>query len=576
MTEPSKKSISFVAAGSAAGAAFSTTVGGVGIVGGFGGIGLGLGAMSGVGAVAGAAAYGAVEAISSEDGTALGALGLGALGGLGISSTIGGMGLGIGGTAIGLGAGAMAMTGGVIGLGLYGVAKMFTASGNNNRYAQNLYFLEDITREWESEKRWRDLEGLSIEEELEALKAHVSSKTVNENLNAGLPPDESVFSILLSQTADKSRWQCVKKLKGHEKAVNCLAFSADGKTLISGSDDRSIKLWNLNKGDFVYSFYGCRDEIQTLSASDDGKLLIAGGLDGRISAWYLENKAPFVGFFGSAASPSSHNGAVCSLAIQKNRRFIVSGGSDGRVRIWGGVTGELKRTFNEHKGTVWAVAITPDGQSIVTGGADKLIKLWTTESFKSYRTLCGHEGEVTALAITPDGKTLISGAGDKTIKLWDLETGEPIQTLLGHGKTIFSLVVSSNGKILASADRDEIQLWNLESSRLVDTLLGAHPIAFTPDGKFLASADYDKGIKLWCPGKGGSSIDCALESFSWWEILGVYREAQPEEVKGAYRRKARIYHPDINKSQEAIRAMQLINLAYQRYLEEFQGLGKNI
>jgi WD40 repeat protein len=570
MTSNATQGISFVLGGSTAGAGISATVGGMGLVGGFGGFGIGMGAMTGVGAVAGAAAYGAVRAITDEDAVAWGAVGLGGLGGVGVSATVGGMGLGFGGTAIGIGAGSMAFAGGIVGLGIYGVAKIFANSQANTKYWRNAQFLEDITCEYETEKFWREMEGKSLEEKLQEIKDGFCSQAATSDNSPFDIPREGDFSSSEMVSGKNYVWCRLKNLNGHDGAVNSLSFSPDGKLLVSGSSDRSLKLWELNGGLCIHTFYGCSAEVQSVVFSPDGKLVFSGGFDQRISAWYLENKTLFSSFFGGAYSPHSHEGAICQVAVERNRRFVASGGTDGKVRLWGGYTGELKRTLHEHQGAVWAVAISPNGEFIASSGSDRTIKLWTRDSLKSNRTLCGHDGDVTAIAFSPDGKILASSSTDHTVRLWDMGTGKPIQTVIGHRKAILGLAFSPDGKILASADALEVRLWDLKTGKWVEKLSGCYPIAFSPDGTILVTGDFNKGIKVWIRGQGEAQMNIFLESEDWWVVLGVHRGAGLREVKQAYRYLARRYHPDLNKSKEAIRLMQIVNRAYQVYLNEVE------
>ncbi|GFE72225.1 WD40 repeat domain-containing protein [Chroococcus sp. FPU101] len=425
MTDISSEGISFVFGGSVTGASVSTAIGGIGLVGSFGGIGIGMGIMTGVGAIAGAAAYGTTQAVTEKDATVLGAIGLGSLGGIGVSTTVGGIGLGIGGTAIGLGVGSMALAGGVVGLGIYGIGKIFSTHQSSSNYWTNIQFLEQTTEEYETERLWLELEeqSINIEDELNSLKADFSSQATK--------PNNPINSHQIEESANLS-WQCFTVLNGHQKAVTSIVFSPDCQTLASGSDDRTVKLWDINKATSVYTFVGCSAEIQTVVISSDGNLLIAGGFDQRITAWTLKNKALFSSFFGNLNSPNSHNGAICQVAIENNRQFIVSGGTDGKVRVWNRYTGELKRTLNEHLATVWSVSISPNGEIIASGSADQTIKLWTRGSIKSYCTLSGHLGEVTAIAISPDGKSVISGSTDGCLKIWNILTGELQQTIIRH------------------------------------------------------------------------------------------------------------------------------------------------
>lgn len=170
MTDKIAESAAFIASGTAAGASISATVGGMGLVGGFGGVGIGMTPVAAAGGVIGAAAYGAVQAIEEGDTAALAAIGIGAVGGAGVSAAVGGMGLAIGGNAVGIGMGAMTAAGGVVGLAAYGVYKIINQAEAEKNLHRNLQTLAEITNEYEDKKRWIDLE---IDAELEAMKAQM-------------------------------------------------------------------------------------------------------------------------------------------------------------------------------------------------------------------------------------------------------------------------------------------------------------------------------------------------------------------------------------------------------------------
>ncbi|GBF82172.1 hypothetical protein [Aphanothece sacrum] len=173
----SVEGVGFVIGGALAGVSTSAMIGGMGLVGKFGGIGLGLGTMTATGLMIGAATYGALTAIIEEDTTALAAMGLGTLGGVGISATVGSMGLSVGGTAFALGMTSMAAAGGIIGLGIYGLTKIVSDGTRDSKIYRNLEFLATIIREYEDERKWADLESgyLGIDAELQALKIAIAN-----------------------------------------------------------------------------------------------------------------------------------------------------------------------------------------------------------------------------------------------------------------------------------------------------------------------------------------------------------------------------------------------------------------
>ncbi len=568
----------------------------MGLAGGFGAVGIGVAPVTVAGAVAGAAAYGAVKAIADADAAAFGAIGIGALGGAGVSATVGGMGLAGGFGAVGIGMGTMAAAGGVVGLGVYGLYKAFQQEPGQrmagavdafgrmeskvlemDNYTQALLELELAALEslLLGDPVEQKFSALEMEQELQELKSQISASDKNIK-NQVYTPSKSQFTnpkfeaeILEIEVQQPQTWKSLKTLKAHTASVNSIAISSDGQTLASGSDDRTVSLWNLKTGKQNFTFFGQSGEVHAVAISPDGKILVAGGFDNKITGWQLNTKTLFSSFF-VRNSPYSHLGFVSALAFSRNRKIIASSSGDKTIRIWGGYTGELKRTLNGHTETVLSIAITPDGQTLVSSSADQTIRLWSINENQQPRILSGHSSWVTCVAIAPDGNTLISGSSDGTIKLWNLSTGKLISTLIVQSSGIFSVAISPSGLTIASGNRKEVKLWNLRTGELIQTLSGFSPVAFSPDGQTLVSGGNGGTIKIWHQRLSGeqSTIDFVL-SGEWWEVLGVERSEQSHQVKLAYRRLARQYHPDLNRCASAIAKMQAVNKAYEEFLQEF-------
>jgi WD40 repeat protein/tRNA A-37 threonylcarbamoyl transferase component Bud32 len=255
-----------------------------------------------------------------------------------------------------------------------------------------------------------------------------------------------------------------KPLKGHSSDVNSVAFSPDGTTLGSASDDKTIKLWNLVNG----------EEIRTLEG---------------------------------------HSNWIWTVAFSPDSKTLASGSADKTIKLWNLKTGKLIRTLQGHSDGVTSIAFSPDDKTFASGSAskDKTIKLWNLETGKLIRTLEGHTNGVSSVVFSPDGKTLASGSWDKTIKLWNLETGELIRTFEGNAESILSVAFAPDGVTLASGSADKtVKLWNLKTGKLIYTLKGHHDkvnsVAFLPragkNGVTLVSGSSDKTIKLWNPVTG--------------------------------------------------------------------------
>lgn len=284
-------------------------------------------------------------------------------------------------------------------------------------------------------------------------------------------------------------------LEGHTELVQALAITPDGTILASGSEDNSIKLWDLATGRELRTLTGHGRRVRALAITPDGKTLASGGGDAAIKLWDL-------GSGQEKRSLTGHQDWVRALAITPDGKTLISGSGDQKIKLWDIATGRALQSLTGHTDWVRALAITPDGKVLASGSEEQTIKLWDIARGRPLRTLTGHRGEVCALAITPDGKTLISGSGDETIKFWDLARGRERRSLTGSTNWVKVLAVTPDGQTLASGSGDKtIRLWDLATGRETRVLTGhsdwVRALAVTPDGKTLVSGGADKTIRLW-------------------------------------------------------------------------------
>ncbi|MFO0150664.1 MAG: DnaJ domain-containing protein [Microcystis sp.] len=551
------KKLDFVipAVGGVTGANLSACLGNIGLVGGFGGISVGLVGMTGIGILTSSAIYASLQGLETNDHNVGLALGIGSLGGIGIYSTFGGVGVAVKGTAFGVGVGSIAIAGGLVGLGIYGLMKMLSPTYSNDNFYSNLEFFDRITREYEEALFWQEVTRKyeNLEVELQRLLEEVS---VQEN--------QQLYSTEIT-IPERLSWQCFQTLKGHQANIGAIDVSPDGKIIASAGEDQTIKLWQRETGKLIYSFVGVNEPLQTLAISPNGKSIIAGGLDGRISQWQLDTKQYKSSFFARVNAPDSHDGVILQLAFAANERFIVSASNDKTLRIWGYHTGELKRTLIGHEEAVNTCAISPDSQIIASGSDDKTIKLWRFDHSYAYQTFIGDRAAVNSLAFSNDGQYLISGGSDKVIKIWDIKTGEIIKSWQAHEQAIISIAINPHRHLIASASRTEIKIWQGQTGELIKILRGTAPLKFSPDGQFLITGSYGHKVTIWSEMLGELEI-LPPDSEDWWEVLEISKNASFSEVKQRYYKLARQYHPDHNSSAMAIKIMQKINRAYERFL----------
>ena len=283
-------------------------------------------------------------------------------------------------------------------------------------------------------------------------------------------------------------------LRGHTSYVSSVAYHPDGKTLASGSKDKTIKLWDLATGKEQATLEGHTDDVYSVAYSPDGKILASGSKDETIKVWDGKTGR-------GKATLKGHSGGVSCLAFSPDSKTLASGSADQTIKLTDVATGKERHSLTGHTQMVWSVAFSPDGKTLASGSDDQTIKLWDVQTGKERATLKGHILRVTSVAFSPDGTTLASGSEDETIKLWDVAEGKEWITLKAHKAFVESVAFRPDGRTLASASLDgTVKLWEVATGAVQATLKGSSDVlsvSYSRDGKTLASGNMDKTIRLW-------------------------------------------------------------------------------
>ncbi|MCU0551003.1 MAG: serine/threonine protein kinase [Leptolyngbya sp. Prado105] len=314
-------------------------------------------------------------------------------------------------------------------------------------------------------------------------------------VSAPPPPPSLPVSAARNSGIKNSPRKCLHTLSGHTSWVVSIAISPDRRTLVSGSLDDRIMLWDLTTGERLGTLVGHKNSINSLAFSPDGHTLISASDDDSIKMWRLPSGEMI-------RSINGHLRDVNSIAVSPDGSFFASGSEDRSIGVWRMSTGEMIHSFSGLSGMVKAVAISPNGQILASGGLNNLLKLWNLVTGQPIRELVGHQNSIMSIAISPNGRRLVSASKDKTIKIWEPNTGQVLQTLTGHSDMINSVAITPDSKTLISGSNDKtIKLWDLETGDLVCTLSdhahAVNAIALSADGQWFASGSSDNTIKVW-------------------------------------------------------------------------------
>jgi WD40 repeat protein len=364
-------------------------------------------------------------------------------------------------------------------------------------------------------------------------------------LIAGYDPDGQLW--------DLEKGERLYRLEGHTLNVTSAVFTSDGRHALSGSGDKTLRLWRLPAPDKaalaeaspsrppgeqpalveVALFRGHGGAIESqVGVSPDGRRLLSGSWDKTLILWDRETAQPLRRLEG-------HTAPVRGVAISPDGRRALSGGDDTVVRLWDLESGETIREFHGHTEWVFSVAVSPDGRLGYSSsggvydqdwqdGTDSAIRVWDLEAGQEVRKLEGHKGIVWSVATSPDGRHVLSGGRDAAVILWDAKSGTEIRRFRGHTDEVQCVAFLPDGRRAVSGSNDRtIRLWDVETGQEIHSFDAQSPInwlAVSPDGLRLLSSSFHGGeLRLWDIGTGKT-----VYRINWGDVHPTHGSFTPD------------------------------------------------
>jgi eukaryotic-like serine/threonine-protein kinase len=361
------------------------------------------------------------------------------------------------------------------------------------------------------------------------------------------PIESSVYSPdgtrILTGSADKTAriWDArtgaqLLLLAGHTDRIQCAAYSPDGARILTASADKTVKIWDAATGAQLGSLVGHGDAVNWAAYSPDGTRIVTASEDMTARIWDAQTRAQIVVLSG-------HGNHVNTAAYSPDGTRIVTASDDKTARIWNSRSGALIASLSGHGDVVYAAAYSGDGSRIVTASGDHTARIWDARTNAPLSVISGHIDRVYRASFSPDDTQVVTTSADKSARIWDSRTGAELSSL-SHSVRVRSAAYSPDGThIVTGSEDDTARTWDTRAMAQLAQLSGhadrVYSAAYSRDGSQIVTAAGDETARIWDTRSGRQAH--VLSGHSGYVYAAHFSPDGARVVTAGYDKTARIW-----------------------------------